>query len=557
MRDVSRWHNMNELIFSTELAGPAAGGRWRTVLGTLAIVLPIPLLLASFLYEQFHSQRLLVGLTGVALGGGGLIRFSRTAGRRQRDLAAACLIAGGLTVCASLLWNYAYLDFCTSLRRGGKDVFRPNFRHHFAPFYGKQGVSTWRAALPAVVLAMGIWGGAWLWRPARRLRWWGLPLIMAAQLAMIAVLGVSDLEFVSGRQSLTGSAERISGRSVGFQPFREDAAQFKTVSQLYRQYVDRMPGLSWFGQHYPPGPATIFLLERRFHVAPLGGWVSSIFVVLATPFVYAAGAALSDRPIVANAATVAYATATGGLLYPLLSTTPLVLLPGAVAIWAFVRGLKAPAVTAAALGVLLGVMMIAFALASLAAAFFAGVLALVWLGCLLGNVVRRQNLFLLAAAAVAAAFGCHWLLKTQAHFDLLHCAAQAARLHHLQAASNGFDNFDRWFFRSSCNLLAFLLINLPLLALFVATLLLWRRTDRHDLGRMFCPAVTIMVFIAAGCGSFYAETERIWMLFLPAIALAAGTELAREDRGADVRRAVALMTLFVVLQELIFIHGTT
>lgn len=295
---------MNDFIFPTDPAGPVDGGRWRTGLGTLAIVLPIPLLLASFLYEQFHSQRLLLGLTGVVLGCGGLIRFIRTAGRGQRDLAAACLIAGGLTICASLLWNYAYLDFCTALRRGGKDVFRPNFRHHFAPFYGKQGVSTWRAAFPAIVLALGIWAGAWWWKPARRLRWWGLPLIMTAQLTMIAALGVSDLEFVPGKQSLTGSAERISGQSVGFQPFREDAAQFKTVPQLYRQYVERMPGLSWFGQHYPPGPATIFLLERRLHVAPLGGWVSAIFVVLATPFIYAAAAALSDRPIVANAAKI-------------------------------------------------------------------------------------------------------------------------------------------------------------------------------------------------------------------------------------------------------------
>ena len=544
----------------TELAPVSASPRreqaWRTSLGTLLVALPIPLLLAWFLYEQFQPQRVLMGFTGAALGCVGLVRFSRAAVRGRRDLVSAFLIAGGLTVCLSLLWNYAYLDFCQTFVGGSKEVFRVNFRRHFAPFYGKPAVSTWVAALPAIVLTLGIWAATWYWRPAKPLRRWGLPLIMAIQLAMIAALGASDLGIVPGRGKPAGSTERISGRSEGFRLFREDAEKFKSLPQLFRHYVERMGEMSWYGQHYPPGPAAVFVIERRLGIAPLGGWATAVLTALSTPFIYFAAKALSQRPLVANATVVAYVTATGGLLYPLLSVTPLVLLPGAVAVWAFVRGMKGPG-AAVLLGGVLGVAMVAFALMSLSAAFFAAVLGLVWVGCLVGRVVRRSNLLLLAAAGTGAAFGCHWLLKHQTGFDLFACAAKAVEFHHAQMRSNGFEAFDAWFFRSTCNLLAFLLINLPLLGLFVATGLMWSRGDFREIGRLFCPAVVVVVLIAAGSGKFFAETERIWMLFLPAIAIAAGVELAREDRETDVRRAVALMTLFVVLQELIFVHGTT
>lgn len=532
---------------------PAA---WRTWVGTIAVVLPIPLLLSWFLYEQWHALRALMGFIGAGLAVVGLVRFTRAAAAGRRDLVSAFFVAGGLTICVTMLWNYAYLDFAQSSIKGSREVFRTNFRRHFAPFYGKPAMATWGAALPAITLGVGVMVGIWFWKPARLLRQWGLPLIMAIQLAMIAALGASDLDIVPAKGAPAGSADRISGRSEGFRLFREDAAKFKSVAHVLRLYVGRMDSLSWYGQHYPPGPAILFRIERQLGVYPLGGWATALGVVLSTPFIYLAGRALSDRPMVANAAVASYAAATGGLLYPLLSVTPLVLLPGSIAVWAFVRGLRGP-LAAGLLGALLGVSMVAFAMVSLSAAYFALVLAVIWIACLILRLVPWPNLLILAAAGAGAAFGCHGLLKHGTGFDLFACAAKAVELHHKQMGTTGFDGFDTWFFRTTCNLLAFLLINLPLLGLFVATGLIWRRGDWRDVGRLFCPAVTLAVLVAAGSGKFYAETERIWMLFLPAIVIVAGLELAREDRETDVRRAIALMTLFVVLQELIFIHGAT
>jgi hypothetical protein len=522
----------------------------------LAVVLPPTLFLSAFLAVRMPPGRILLGTAAMVIAGYGLVRWTRCAIAGRRDLLAAMLIGTGATLTFTLLWNEAYLNF-VKLVVEQKEVFREAMHKYFAPFYGRWRVASVLASLPAVALLVGLCVGAWKWRISRPMRWWGLPLIMLLQLAMIAAMGVTDV-------GIQGGVDRIRGTSRGLVLFRQDARIFRSVGELYAAYVPSMPRLNYFSQHYPPGPQTIFVLERvmgeKLHLAKdsplraIGGWATPVCVCLATAFIYLAARAISPRPLVHNTAAVAFAAAPGMLLYPLLSVTPIVVLPGAIALWALLRGMRGW-VTAVLLGAVLGAAMTLFAVLSFSAIFFAAVLALLWLACVQWKVAKLSNLAVVAAVAILTAGVLLFALRVYAQFDMRTCTLIAVHLQGLQAKTNGFDTPGQWFMRSTGNALAFALANLPLVGIAVASLLAWQRDDSRRIDRLILPVTVLAMALSAASGKFYLETERVWTLFLPFLAVGAAVELAREDREADVRAAVMAMLLFVVVQEIIFTHG--
>ena len=70
-------------------------------------------------------------------------------------------------------------------------------------------------------------------------------------------------------------------------------------------------------------------------------------------------------------------------------------------------------------------------------------------------------------------------------------------------------------------------------------------------------AVLVVIPLAGFSGLFYLETERVWLFLTPALAVAAGYELARrarEEGGATVAAVFAMSLSLSVTQEVMMSH---
>jgi len=141
----------------------------------------------------------------------------------------------------------------------------------------------------------------------------------------------------------------------------------------------------------------------------------------------------------------------------------------------------------------------------------------------------------------------------------------AANLH-AQRPGHGYDNPVRYLFRSSGGIIAYLIsIGMPLSILAFAAL--GRRgatlgaQSAHaqpcQLIRQFVFATILAVFMSAFSGMCFLETERIWVFFTPAMAIAAAYELNQREQseGRHVISGVLLaMLTFACCYELTFQH---
>jgi hypothetical protein len=111
--------------------------------------------------------------------------------------------------------------------------------------------------------------------------------------------------------------------------------------------------------------------------------------------------------------------------------------------------------------------------------------------------------------------------------------------------------------RSSGNFLAFGLVHLPLVALATAGLLGLRRRMIRGPADLILPAITLTIVLCAVSGKFFLETDRIWSIFTPLLAIGAAVELARLDSLRarwQAKIIIASMIAFACTQEIAWSH---
>ena len=528
---------------------------------------------------------------------------------RRRGTLPLILFGTAALMIANVMWNRSFLDYTRRPDAPRNEVFRRAMRNFHAPIYGRYDNAIARSkdaappysyrTLPWVIAAslVAIAWFAWAARRPLERRWdaGSFATLGGFMLVMIALFALCEPSERPGRWAPL----RFTNQLSGYHEFASDIPAFHGVRDTLRTYVEKMPRLNWYGQHYPPGNLILLTVERQLGLPGMTKAIVCLLTVLTAVPLYKLAAELEFDAAAASTAVLLFAMTTGVLIHATTNTTSMVMFPGTVCLWMLVRALRTGSVPAA---VLLGASFAAYLFFSFSASILGVLMALTtvigwWRGAFsIRNVVRT------GVVSLACVFGSIVLLYLTTRFNLVACFHAAVHGHQAQQGNKGFDGAIRWWLRSTGNLIAYVTSIVPLSILAASAVAALWATRRHDeranepdgvdtsaspapaplqslddagpgvarrpvavpsaeqaraLAQSFITATVATVFIAAFSGLFYLETERIWIFLTPAFALAAGYELRR--RSANDGRAMILLVLFLVIaisstQEFFFKH---
>ena len=458
--------------------------------------------------------------------------FARESVRRNSPAVRSISVAFTASVLALCLVSAAYEGYKRRVEHGdwrlNTEAFRIPPNQEQWPLYGKPDDCRWPAALLMFPAAAAL--GWAVVRGTRR------PDSAAAAVAL--GLGAAGAMFAFG----FGDRPERTFQVYHDHLFVEDYHLLQARGVGLDGYVASMKGLSWFGMHYPPGNMLLLGPHPR-----LGAVALLLLAAAAVPLTYGAARSLGLTGGGAFASAALLATAPLVLMLATISSAALALPLAAAALWLCGRAIRpgrGGLVAAAGLGLLLA----AWSFFSFGVAVFAGTLALALCGgVLVGGVTLRRAAVVcaLAAAALAAALTALYLA---AGYDTLAALREARANHYWQIG--GFrlvpprESVQRWLIRSAGNVAAFWVGHLPLTAAAALSLGLLRRRAPGRLAAVATAATLAMILAAGFDGTFVIETERIWLFFLPPLAVGGGawasSAAAGDPRAA---RSVALISL--------------
>ena len=459
---------------------------------------------------------------------------------RAQRVVRALVVGGCLLVAAAATWNFIVRELAqhrwpAQMERG---AFRTGRLSNHWPMYGRYAGTAVAQAL--VVVAVAVFA---FWRLAGGyVRQRILCAGAQTELALLCALLACAFAFSEGRFT----------QEIHFRTFRADLPLYDGAGELLRTYVSNMPRMHTFNGHYPPGFLLTFWFEEHVN---LWGAVAALSIALTALAVFPLAGILRELdapPRVAWSAAALFITSAGVLIYPTLTPTPALLLPGLAAVWLLLRGLRTGSAPAA---VALGAVMSLYTFYS-----FAVVIVVLYLFAFAaGAVVVRAAPSRRAAAQVGLSVSVFALifliLRLTTGFDLVRCFIEGSR-EVTRAMGTAFDSWDRYLLRGSGSILAYLLsAGIPL-----AVLGMTPRPRGAYPGSPFvkpvvlAPALAMLLAVLLGLG--HLETERIWLFFTPVLAIAAAFELHRRagEDAALFAVIVLLSLLWACAQELCFRH---
>lgn len=456
-----------------------------------------------------QSMLLLVVLSALFLG----YQQLRKA-RRQHWPLALVWIALCLYFAALALWNQIYFEHIAHTGFAD-DVFRTALRTFQAPVYG----------VPKALTITGL-GGALMFAALflMALRWAVSHAAATCRVAMV-FMTLELLAMVGfawcAREGQWPDPRLIHG---GFNAVLD---QFSSPGALWSQWNAQMSQFHGNASHYPPGPAFIALLELRYDLPGLWMICSMLAVVLCIPPVLVLCADLALAPVVSvYAAAWLIASAASLSFTPVANAAPTAFLTLAL-LAALGRALRGRWWFAALGGLALG----CHGLYSFTAVF-AALLGLAWLLAATAiGATTRVHALRCAAMLLLGSLGLWLLVYVMTGFNLADCLAKAVTNNRASMSRELFEVPSRYLLRSSGNLLAYGAYLGPLAGLY-ALLGVWRAPRTGGAITAFACATAATVLLAGFSGSFFLETERIWMFFTPAVAIVAGVGLA-DARGAE------------------------
>ncbi len=467
------------------------------------------------------------------------------------------LILGGtaLLLSANIIWNKQLRDYAGDHPEYRREVFRRAMvlTLHW-PIYGRYDnaiarfdpeTSSYSFATLGWALTSGLVIATWyLWA---RNRSNAQPWAPADFAILICCMLATICTFAKCEQK----PDRFDNGISGYGEFAKDMHRFKGVRGTLRHYVERMPTLEWYGQHYPPGNLILMQIEQQLG---LPGMTKSIVVLLTALSVvplYLLAKELNLSNEAAGAGVLLYAASTTVLVLCTINTTSMLVFPATMCLWMLVRGLKTGAPTAAAL---LGVFYFGYLLFSFSASIVGVLMALITILAWWQGLTSIRKVVVTGGVALATLAVATVAVYAATHFNIIACFAAAVRGHQEQQGNGGFDDARRYLLRSTGNVIAYLTSIVPICLLAFAAITSKRATPWQ---RSLFIAAVATVFIAGFSGLFYLETERIWIFLTPALALAAGYEAARRTETDGPRIVTALLLLVFLIsctQEFFFQH---
>jgi hypothetical protein len=541
--------------------------------GVGLVVVLVPLMLLALLLPPLkgkgadRKQDWVLGLAIATAIASGVAYFVPTPLFPRKQSTLPLIVFGtAMLLIANVMWNRSFLHY-TSHHTYVREVFRRAMRNFHAPVYGRYDNAIARskeaappysyATVPWVIVSSLVALGWFYWARRRPLekRWdrGSFLILMAFQLALMFFFALCEPPSKPGRAPM-----RLTLQLSGYSEFASDIPSFTGVADTLRNYVGKMPSLNWYGQHYPPGNLILLTIEDQLGIPGMTKTIVCLLTVLTAWPLYRLAKELELDDVAASVTVLLFAMTTGVLIYATINTTSLVLFPATMCSWMLVRALKTGSMAAAAL---LGLCFTFYLFFSFSASILGVLMALTtvigwWLGAF--NV---RNVIITGAVSLACVFACVALIYVTTRFNLIACFITAVRGHQAQQGNEGFDDLQRWWLRSTGNIIAYLLSIVPLCILAASAVAVWGfakpQADGQRIARSFFIATLLTVLVAGFSGLFYVETERIWIFLTPAFALAAGYELRR--RAEVEGRGIIYVVLFLVIaisctQEFFFQH---
>ena len=478
--------------------------------------------------------------------------------RSRGNTLALILLGTSLLVMGNWGWNKAFREYY-STHSYKREVFRKAMRNFYAPVYGRydNAIARWDphrgsyslATLPFAIASIAIAAVWYRWARRRPLdgRWGTRSFAVLLSLQLLLIIFFALCEPWPKRFSLNIS---------GYLEFKKDLPAFTGIGDILRNYVERMPSLEWYGQHYPPGNLILLAIERNLGIPGLLKSIVCLLTVLSALPLYALARELRLDNLATSAAILLFTASTSVLVYCTINTTSLVLLPGTLCLWMLIRGLRTGSLAAAAI---LGLSFAFYLFFSFSASILGVLMALTTVIAWWRGAVSTRNVLRTGVTSLACVFAAIALLYVTTRFNLIACFITAIHGHQTQQGNQGFDDPIRYLLRSTGNVLAYLISTAPLAILAIsAAWFAWRSRSREiELSSALFIAAPLTVLIAGFSGLFYVETERIWMFLTPFLALAAGAELSRRSQwegGAIVHAMFLLVLVISCAQEIFFMH---
>jgi hypothetical protein len=547
---------------------------WQRIGIAIALVL-VPLMLLSLVLPPLKGkgadkkQDWVLGLAIATAIASGVAYFVPSAMFPRKQSTLPLIVFGtAMLLIACIMWNRSFLNYTRRPDAPHNEVFRRAMRNFHAPIYGRYDNAIARskeaappysyATLPWVIVASmaAIGWFIWAWRRPLEKRWTAasFAVLCGFMLGMIVLFALCEPPGKPGRWA----PMRFTLQLSGYSEFASDIESFKGVGDTLRTYVEKMPKLNWYGQHYPPGNLILLTIERQLGIPGLTKAIVCLLTVLTVVPLYMLAKELELDDVAASVAVLLFAMTTGVLVYATINTTSLVLFPATMCLWMLVRSLKTGSIAAAAL---LGVCFTFYLFFSFSASILGVLMALTTVIGWLSGAFTLRNVLATGAVSLACVLGCVALLYVTTRFNLIACFVTAVHGHQAQQGNEGFDDAKRWWLRSTGNVIAYLMSIVPLCILAVSAAAFSAFAKPQASGarftRSFVIATVLTVLVAGFSGLFYVETERIWIFLTPAFALAAGYELRR--RAADEGRGLIYIVIFLVIaisctQEFFFQH---
>jgi hypothetical protein len=542
---------------------------WPGRVGAALVLLLVPLLLLALplpptkgRYADIKQDWVLGIAIFIAIAAAGAY-FVRTPMFPKRSTLPLILFGTAMLLIGNIVWNRAFLDY-TRHHQYSREVFRRAMRNFHAPVYGRYDNALMRSAdavqegppysyatVPWVILSAGVAAAWYVWARQRPLdRRWdarSIATLAAFQLALIVLFALCE-----------PWPMRMSLKISGYSEFKKDIPAFTDVRDVLRNYVERMPKLEWYGQHYPPGNLILLMIEKHLGIPGMTKAIVCLFTIATVFPLWHLAKALELDDVATSAALLLFAATTGVLVFPTINTTSLVLFPGTVCLWTLVRALRTGSIPHA---VVCGLSFAFYLFFSFSASILGVLMALTTVLGLFFGAFGIRNVVLTAAVAGGCVLVPIGLLYAASRFNLIACFIAAVHGHQAQQGNEGFDDIKRWLLRSTGNVVAYTMSIVPLMVLAAGAVRHPPAKAPADGGlnaaRALFIALPVTVAVAGFSGLFYVETERIWIFLTPVFALAAGYELTRRSESEG-RRVVYLTLLLVLLisctQEWFFQH---
>ena len=514
--------------------------RYAEIILYVPVVVGLPLFFAWFLHVGGASgQRYLLLLLLAAGCSAWYLRSMETKALGFKAPYLSYLLLYGCILMAFLIiWNYLFRIYISQVDFAG-DIFRSRFRNYYAPLYGYLQVPSIRGylflLLPSVLFTI------YLFKYSNR------------AIEVYSNLG-SIFFFVlfSICMAMTDDIARVTDWMAHYGYFAQGLPFFADISELFRDYTVKMGQLGVHNNHYPPGILLTLKIEELLNFRGLTRLLVLLSTIGTLCVLKETGKIIGGSERCAQLAGFLFIFSPGILVYITADPGYIVLLPASLTLLLFLKGLlTGKSVYAVAMGLVFSVYTL-FSFSSGFLALFLGMMfALLWR---YGQVRFSAGLTKITASMlVFTAF--YVILYYLTGFNLLVCLKEAIQ-NNTNQMSSGFDDVIRYFFRSTGALLVYLMtagIPLSYLAIRCAVTIAPKEAECCNLGNLLAIGLLGCLLICGFSGFFFLETERIWLFFTPAFAVAAAFEAERIylDRGLAPISVILLSSLLLsVVYEL-------